>query len=489
MGMIKQAGLLVLLLACCARFARGAPAAHLIVALPGLTDAISFKQYAGYITVDATNNRNLFYWFVESQRNPATDPVVLWTNGGPGASSLTGLFTEHGPFWPNPDGKTLFVNPYSWNRIANVIYLEDPVGVGFSYSDNKQDYTTNDNKTAEDNYKFLIEWMRLYPEYASNPLFLSGESYAGHYIPTLGRQILETDLKKTLNVKGIVLGNPFVNGDSFETFPNPLADAYPFITMLYTHGIIPVQAYAEASDRCGWANYLTDCANAGNYTLPTRSCRDALSICLEYVPTNYDVYDLNAPICLTSSPTARTQYVSRWNGLVNAVRDLLEKKSDATKTSGTPITAKLSTTDYDPCTIDYLNVYMNIPAVQAAVHAKSMEWSWFSSVLRYDVLDMYSNMIPIFELFFKSKWSVFIYSGDFDGCVPFIGTQRWINCLGRPIKEGWRSWNVDGQHAGSVITYDKITYLTVKGSGHMVPQYTPPQAWEMWSRWVDNISF
>jgi len=90
-----------------------------IVNLPG-APSVSFNQYSGYITVNDTHGRKLFYWFVESQRKPATDPLVLWLNGGPGCSSLGGLLSENGPFYVNTDGKTLRANPDAWNKIANV---------------------------------------------------------------------------------------------------------------------------------------------------------------------------------------------------------------------------------------------------------------------------------------------------------------------------------------------------------------------------------
>lgn len=85
--------------------------------------------------------------------------------------------TEHGPFRANPDGTTLSTYEYSWNRIANIIYLEAPIGVGFSYSDDKMEYITNDNKTANQNYEFLLNWFELFPEFKSNDFYITGESY------------------------------------------------------------------------------------------------------------------------------------------------------------------------------------------------------------------------------------------------------------------------------------------------------------------------
>lgn len=115
----------VLSVAVAASVAASALADDQITALPGLNFDPNFKQYSGYITVDKANNRRLFYWFVESQNDPSTDPVVLWQNGGPGCSSVGGgLMSELGPFYPNSTGSGLDRNEYSWNKIANVLFVE-----------------------------------------------------------------------------------------------------------------------------------------------------------------------------------------------------------------------------------------------------------------------------------------------------------------------------------------------------------------------------
>lgn len=76
-----------------------------IKSLPGLNFTINFKHYSGHLKT--TNKRALFYWFVESQNNPATDPLIFWFNGGSGCSSLLGLLSEMGPYLVNDDGETL----------------------------------------------------------------------------------------------------------------------------------------------------------------------------------------------------------------------------------------------------------------------------------------------------------------------------------------------------------------------------------------------
>ncbi|GLU19065.1 hypothetical protein SLE2022_353330 [Rubroshorea leprosula] len=103
--------------------------------IPGQPNGVDFNQYAGYVTVDPTAGTALFYYFVESPENSSSNPLVLWFNGGPGCSSLGGgAMMELGPFRVNGDCSTLFLNQYSWNNVANVIFLESPAGVGFSYS-------------------------------------------------------------------------------------------------------------------------------------------------------------------------------------------------------------------------------------------------------------------------------------------------------------------------------------------------------------------
>ncbi|CAI8586008.1 unnamed protein product [Vicia faba] len=116
---------------------------------------VEFQQYAGYVTVDEVQKRSLFYYFVEAEVEPASKPVVLWLNGGPGCSSVgAGAFVEHGPFKPSKNG--LIKNDYSWNKEANMLYLESPAGVGFSYSANESFYDfVNDEMTDDIEKKVL----------------------------------------------------------------------------------------------------------------------------------------------------------------------------------------------------------------------------------------------------------------------------------------------------------------------------------------------
>ncbi|XP_065633787.1 serine carboxypeptidase-like 40 [Quercus suber] len=168
--------------------------------LPGQTQ-VNFSQYGGYVTVDKSAGRALYYYFVEAQHSKDSLPLLLWLNGGPGCSSLAyGAMQELGPFRVHSDGKTLYDNKFSWNNAANVLFLESPAGVGFSYSNTTLDYSmSGDRRTAGDNYVFLLNWLRRFPEYKNRDFYVAGESYAGHYVPQLAHTILFHNKKAYTN--------------------------------------------------------------------------------------------------------------------------------------------------------------------------------------------------------------------------------------------------------------------------------------------------
>uniref|UniRef100_A0A1A7XN05 Carboxypeptidase n=1 Tax=Iconisemion striatum TaxID=60296 RepID=A0A1A7XN05_9TELE len=170
--------------------------------LPGMTFKPNYRQWSGYLK--AGQGKFLHYWFVTSQHDPMKDPVVLWLNGGPGCSSLDGFLSENGPFHVNNDGATLYENVFSWNKYANMLYLESPAGVGYSYSDD-QKYETDDDKVAADNYQALQSFFVKFPNFTRNEFFIFGESYGGIYVPTLSLRVATGQAK--INFKGFSVGN------------------------------------------------------------------------------------------------------------------------------------------------------------------------------------------------------------------------------------------------------------------------------------------
>jgi cathepsin A (carboxypeptidase C) len=166
-----------LLAAGAARLAVAQPAGDEVTSLPGWTDPFPSRQWSGFLNL--SSGKRLHYHYVESERNPASDPLVGWLNGGPGCSSLIGFWTELGPWTMNGDG-SLTVNPGRWNSFANVVYLESPAGVGFSYWPGApQPYPANDTQTAADNMEALQLLIAAFPSLRGRDTYLAGEGGGG----------------------------------------------------------------------------------------------------------------------------------------------------------------------------------------------------------------------------------------------------------------------------------------------------------------------
>ena len=105
-------------------------------------------------------------------------PLVLWLQGGPGGSSLFGLFVEHGPYYVD-ENRSLNIRPTSWNIPYNVLYIDQPAGTGFSFTDKEEGFATNQEDVARDLYEALQQFYKLFPHLNKNELYVTGESYAG----------------------------------------------------------------------------------------------------------------------------------------------------------------------------------------------------------------------------------------------------------------------------------------------------------------------
>ena len=201
-----------------ARGAAAAPSGDLVEQLPDFPKITSFKTYSGMLDVPGPvagyDSLSIHYQFHESQRDPAKDPLVLWHTGGPGGSSIdVGLYTEMGFF--QLDDKGAHTNEFAWNKVANMLYLESPAGSGhssgFSMCQNKGkavDCEWDDVSQAEAYTHTIAAFLKAFPEYAPNDLYLVGESYFGQYGPNIAHYILNTaPYNTTFNFKGMALGN------------------------------------------------------------------------------------------------------------------------------------------------------------------------------------------------------------------------------------------------------------------------------------------
>jgi cathepsin A (carboxypeptidase C) len=187
----------------------------LVKEVPGLVFKTNYSVYSGYLYANTAKTWKLHYMLTESKHDPKNDPLLFWFNGGPGCSSFSGAFEELGPFYVSSDGTTLFENVFSWNAHANVLYLESPIGTGFSYDTTNLSYSVaNDAQSLEQHYNGIVDFFnRSQTKYKDRDFYLSGESYAGVYLPMLAAKIAQ-NLNKGFpnkNFKGVAIGNGFMN--------------------------------------------------------------------------------------------------------------------------------------------------------------------------------------------------------------------------------------------------------------------------------------
>lgn len=167
---------------------------------------LNVTSYSGYFTVSPHFDSNLFFWFFPALEDSDNAPVLLWLQGGPGASSMYGLFTENGPFEVISPSEVRLRNE-TWSRSHNLLYIDNPVGAGFSFT--KGGYANNETKVSEDLYNGLEQFFTLFPKLQKNEFYISGESYAGKYIPAIAHRILKKNPTANLkiNLKGVAIGN------------------------------------------------------------------------------------------------------------------------------------------------------------------------------------------------------------------------------------------------------------------------------------------
>ncbi|XP_040890602.1 lysosomal protective protein isoform X2 [Toxotes jaculatrix] len=452
--------------------ADAAPATDEVTYLPGLQKQPSFRHYSGYLSV--ADGKHLHYWFVESQNNPSSDPVVLWLNGGPGCSSLDGLLTEHGPFLIQDDGVTLQYNPYAWNKIASVLYLESPVGVGFSYSDDKN-YSTNDTEVSMNNYLALKEFFRLFPEFSKNELFLTGESYGGIYIPTLAERVMED---ASLNLQGVAVGNGM---SSYEMNDNSL------VYFAYYHGLLGSRL---------WTNLQMFCCRNGTcnfYDNHDENCTASVSEVQNIVySSGLNIYNLYASC---AGGVGRRVSVEQGELVIRDLGNLFINHQQTQlwkqKLRGLA-SVHLSTRLDPPCTNSTpSSLYLNNPYVRKALHISpdALDWVICSAVVNLNYGRLYMDVRKQYlKLLSALKYRVLVYNGDVDMACNFMGDEWFVESLHQQVEVQRRPWlyNDEGgrQVGGFVKEFDNIAFLTVKGSGHMVPTDKPIAAFTMFSRFI-----
>ncbi|ODV72469.1 carboxypeptidase C PRC1 CYBJADRAFT_152644 [Cyberlindnera jadinii NRRL Y-1542] len=396
------------------------------------------KQYSGYLDIE-DEDKHFFYYFFESRNDPKNDPVVLWLNGGPGCSSLTGLFFELGPASIDEDIKPVH-NPYSWNSNASVIFLDQPINVGYSYSSSS---VSNTIAAGKDVYAFLELFFKKFTEYNGLDFHIAGESYAGHYIPVFASEIL-SHKERGFNLTSVLIGNGLTD---------PLTQYKYYEPMACGEGGEPAvlpeeecEAMEANLDRC--LSLIDSCYQSES----AWSCVPATVYCNNgqigpYQKTGRNVYDIRKNCEGSSLCYEGLEYIDKYLNK-EEVKEALGAETD----------------NYESCNFD-----VNRNFVFAG--------DWMKPYHK-DVIDLLEADLP-----------VLIYAGDKDFICNWLGNQGWTDVLPWSGTQQFsnaetKSWTVDGQKAGTVKNYKNFTFLRIFGGGHMVPYDQPENSLDFFNAWL-----
>ncbi|KAI0472832.1 alpha/beta-hydrolase [Xylariaceae sp. FL0804] len=434
------------------------------------------ESYAGYLPI--TNNTDdtdeLFFWFFPNSGNSTDKEILIWLNGGPGCSSFEGLLQENGPFqWQYGTYKPV-PNPWAWNRIVNTVWVEQPIGTGFS----KGKVTAKDEEDVADQFVgFWKNFMELF-SMQGYKVYVTGESYAGMYVPYIAAAMLDQNDTTYYDLSGIMINDPVIGNDDVQAsvttvpFVNYHADIMPFNNSFVSY-------MQDMHESCGFADYNDQYlvyppsgAQPTDYA-PSRECSNLWGVVTdEAMSINpcFDVYQV-----ATTCPLL-------WDVL------------------GFPGSITYSPTDSGP-------VYFDRTDVKAAIHAPTdMTWEECSSTNVFKGSDRSDpSSWAVIPQVADATQNVIIGHGSLDmillpnGTLLSIQNMTWGGQLGFqsvPVEPFFVPFHLDSTPTaiyresndttlatlaaagvlGTAHTERGVTYVSVDLSGHMIPQYAPSAA-------------
>eukprot|EP00877_Chromochloris_zofingiensis_P010037 jgi/Chrzof1/5287/Cz15g20230.t1 len=400
------------------------------------------RRIAGYFKLNRTHDAHMFYFFYESRSKGAMDPVVLWMTGGPGCSSEIAIFYENGPYTLNHN-LTLSENPYGWDVNSNVIYVDQPINTGYSYSEDPRDRVSDEVTVSADMLDFLQEFFEVHPEFADRDFFVTGESYAGHYAPAVANTIYrakELGQGEPINLKGVAIGNGL-------TVPAVQFGAYADFAL--NEGIISKGTH----DSIQWLFPI---------------CRWGSNLCSQYKWTW---------LC---------GLTMQWCQLTVFQRILMSAPGinvyDIRKKCVGPLCYDFSDAD----------AFLNSASVRKELGVGDKSWEECNMIVNAQfwgdfMRDFSDKLVPLLE----DEVRVLIYAGDQDLICNWLGNRRWVDALQWSGAQGWataadKNWTLDGEVVGSVKQYDTLTFAKVFQAGHMVPMDQPAAALDLITRFTED---
>jgi len=404
------------------------------------------ESYSGYLTVNRADcGSNMFFWYFPAKYGGENTPTLLWLQGGPGGTSLFGLFTENGPYVVTQD-MMLEERFTSWALTNNVIYIDNPVGTGYSFTQKDECYATNQLQVADDLYDALQQFFTMFPALRTNDFYVTGESYAGKYVPAISYKLyteqkaVSSDPDQVIQFKGMAIGDGLCD-------PVTMTDYGDF---LFGIGLI------DEADRDYFQNVsqlIVQSINNDNTQLAFQLFDDLLNGDL----TGHASYFANV-----------TGYNYYFNYLV---------------TEG-------------PKDMEYYNDFVQLADTRRSIHVGDMTWHDGSVVETHLLKDvMRSDVKPWIEELIDQGYKVMIYNGLMDVIVAwpltesFIASMKW-NGAEDYLKAQRVQWKLGGgQLAGYAKEVGNFTQVVIRNAGHMVPYDQPKAAFDLINRFVVGKTF
>ncbi|KAK4051905.1 hypothetical protein OIV83_002610 [Microbotryomycetes sp. JL201] len=420
----------------------------------------SVKQHSGYL--DTPNGHHFYFYHFESRNDPKNDPISLWLNGGPGCSSFTGLLQELGPCRVQPIGHNATFNPHSWNNNASLIFLDQPIGVGYSYADKSDKGVWTTEAAAVDVYAFLQIFFDYFKhEYGKSDFYIAGESYAGRYIPVFGDYIVTQNMKAAenglakVNLKSVLIGNGFTNPKI------QYAAYYPTVCTNIT----------------GYGPYVNekDCA----------SMQAALPRCQALVQKCYDD-PKNAAVCLSANQYCEATQTERYYETGRNPYDM-EKFGDYAE---------------EKQIAHYLNRddIRHQLGVDKEEHGGVRKFVGCSDTVGFRFAttgDQSQASYPHVAHMLDNGVSVLVYAGNRDMICNWWGNNEYTLALewsnktafnAQPLRPWYATSDArkQGRQAGVFRKAGNLAFATVDASGHFVPYDKPVEALSMFNNWIHH---
>lgn len=400
-------------------------------------------QHAGYFQLKGTHASRMFYLFFESRSNKAEDPVVLWMSGGPGCSSELALFYENGPFQIT-DNLSLTWNEHGWDKASSIIFVDQPIGTGFSYSSDMRDIRHDESGVSEDVYHFLQAFYEAHPEFSENEFYVTGESYAGHYVPAVTGRIHQANKGnegKSINLKGFAIGNGLTDPE------------------------IQYKAYAD---------YALEMGLIGDKDY-------------EAINKLYPACDMSIKLCGSSGTVSCVASYLVCNSIFNSIMAIIGRVNyyDVRK----ECSGKLC---YD---FSNMETYLNQRSVKDALGVGNRKFvSCSPLVYEFMVVDWMRNMEVGIPTLLEDGIKLLVYAGEYDLICNWLGNSRWVSAIDWSGKQNFsmtpsKPFIVDGEKAGVATSFGPLTFLKVHDAGHMVPMDQPKASLEMIRRFTQGSSW